>query len=187
MKSSFQNRPDRDVHSSWRRPLRRMRRELACSLRRIEASRRLMAVPVGFWLRHWAEGSQRCLRASEWLADAASRLHSISEGLYETTVAMARAPETAAGVPDHLIEITRQVLEASAWLIDVSNYVSVFTGEPGKSAGRRTIRRRPVRARSQVSTPIRRQARVSETDAARRVSRGRAPPSIRTARSSHRS
>lgn len=184
---------------SWKHPIRRVERAINSSLRLAEASRRVIDASERFAAgRPFKQTSRQLLRASAWLARAGDQLGLAVRGLQETTDAAKRAPERAAEAPRRLFVDTARWIDAAGRVAVLSNRIEeVYTSlrasalrphgillESPRVALRSALaapRRAPSRGRLSL-VPIRRRhhALSGAVDAARKVSRGRAPPLVST-------
>ena len=201
---------DRGQRRSWKRPFRRTRRAIECSLRLIESSRRVTEASEKFASERPIRATRHLKLVSGWLADAASQLDCAAAGLRKTAERVAESPELALQGPGKLIAATRQWIEAagqlaafseqfsdtSAWLCDSVKDGTIpiplveQTAHPEKSVVTFRLVAPPLlppdwfpRESNDVPCiPVRRQRSVCSTvaEAARRVFRGRAPPLVST-------
>jgi hypothetical protein len=186
---------------SWKRPIRRVERAINSSLRLAEASRRVIDATERFAAgRPFKQTSRQLLRVSVWLTRAGDQLGLAVHGLQETTDAAKRAPERAADAPQRLFVDTARWIDAAGRVAVLSNrleevYASlralatrpcgILLESPRVDIALRSAlaapRRIPSRGRLSV-VPVRRRrhALSGAVDGARKVSRGRAPPSVST-------
>jgi hypothetical protein len=186
---------------TWRRPLRRVQRALDSSFRLIDSSRRVIDASERFAAGSSLRTAARQLqRVSEWIDDASEQLGRAVRGLRQTTDSVARAPEQGAAAPALLIETARRWVDAAATLAALSDRLEetfarlraaaergiliVDRPESAPQSQPRFTAPRPASRRScagdrLTTSSIRRPwpAPASRAvDAARRISRGRAPP-----------
>lgn len=181
---------DAAKRAAWRAPLRRARRAVDCALRRVEASNRVIDATLRFAAGRPLETSRRLQRLGDWMVDAQAHLSRVVRELHRSAECAALAPETASAAPALLVDTTARWLDAAVRLDAVSGRVvqtSALLADHARcrpaffaaGAERPAV---PALARRPHPAPpvlIRPQWFVTTTtaEAARSVSRGRAPPS----------
>jgi hypothetical protein len=194
----------RPPRAAWRRPLRRVRRALDASFRLIASSRRVIDASERFAAGSPARSAARLQQVSEWMVDASEQLGRAVRALRDTRDRAALAPGQAAEAPARLVESTLRWIDAAGTLAAlserlevtfarlrdtvqrggvVSGYAKTAADSRAQSAGGRPTKR-PSRASGLVSIASIRRRRPAPAsraaDAARRISRGRAPPLLST-------
>lgn len=192
--------PARQARAGWVRPLRRARRALGSTMRRIEESCRLLDASECL-------GRQRPLRASHQLilvykrmTEAGQRLVRANLCIQETLSCIRQAPESAGGAPKPVMLAMLQATDAavqlhavmarlsgtSTWLAAVSDTApaSAFRPlivPPRPPAARWFLEYCPSRPIDRIQQLLKRRrpaVAVTVAEAPKRVSRGRAPPFV---------
>jgi hypothetical protein len=201
---------DRHCRHSWTRPFRRTRRAIACSLRLIDSSCRVIEAAERFAQGRPIRAVRQLEVLSDWVIEAAEELDRAARGLRETTDRAAESPEMSLEAPQKLVETTAQWIAAagqlaafsarlddtSAWLFDSIKSGAIpiplqeQTADAGKTPATIPLIARPVVAPRWLSDesddvpciPVRRRrsTRPTVAEAARRIFRGRAPPRVST-------
>jgi len=187
---------------SWRSPLRRVRGALASSLRLIDASQRVVDDSPEFALQRPFRTTRRLHQVVGWLANANARLRRAIATLDDATRNLAPAdlsPELPAHLLDatarsivvaaRLVETSERLDRTMAWLLD-SGKSGLFLPDPCLYRQPAPVARIPLwrplvpKWPSSVGVPpvtihVRRRRSTPKIadEPARRVSRGRAPPS----------
>ena len=199
----------RERRQSWIRPYRRTRRAIDVSLRLIESAGRVIDACDNLAADHPLLVTRQLQRVYGWLDEVNQQLGHGVEGLRATTDHVALAPAYAADAPRLLIDATVRWIGAAAKLAALSDrldgswdalvaYVkggkapldlSELFRKPGPAPKRICfVVRRPslkflsCESRRVFCIHVRRQrsARLTVAEAPRRISRGRAPPSVST-------
>ena len=196
--SSASPRNAHQPRRGWVRSLRRARRAIDASLRRIEGSGRVIEAAERFGRRRPLQAAGQLHRASCWLADAAAQLQRAQLRLNDTTQCIESAPERAAGAPVPVMYTILHWIDAAGRLTAVSDHLSdtstrlvaiAKTAQPSDfrpvivpprpAAARWFLQYCPSRPSDRIQQLLRRRRRPAPTavaEAPRRVSRGRAPP-----------
>lgn len=197
----------RQKQPRWVRPLRRLHRDLDCSLKLLHST--WQAISAATTTRP-LRTSRRLHRASFGLLDAQAHISHAAQCLDAITESARQAPESAADVPWLLLEATQRWVNLAGELAVMSEHLfgihteiadGLKTGElvpePVEPSARRPriivipriifarafLRHRRKSALDRIaSVPVRRRpaARIASTEAPRQISRGRAPPSHST-------
>jgi len=200
IRSAFAVPASHGSRQGWTRSLRRARRAIDASVRRIEGSCRVIDAAQRFASRRPLRATDHLQQVSGWLVDAAVQLQRAGIRMRDTTECAALAPERAAAAPQGLIDATARWLAAAGRLAVASDRLDdtmarlLRSAKEGSPVDDRPVipLRRPPSPRwflqycpSQPADRIRlllkrrrRPAPSAVTEAHRRVSRGRAPPSL---------
>ena len=185
-------RREQRERASWRIPLRRARRAVDCALRRVETSGRVIDASLRFTAAPLADTSRRLHRLSEWIGEAADRLERAVRGVHESVERIALAPEHAFDAPLLLTETTVRWIDAAGQLDRVSARLTDATAllaantrtwADVTSAAATPVQTRPAASHDAPASLVRRQPFVAANtaDAAKEISRGRAPPPLPSA------
>ena len=189
----------------WDHPIHRAQRHIDSSQSLVDSIRRALLDSTDSAAARPIGTSRKLNRVSCRILDAHAHLASASRDIDAVMKSAVLAPELAADVPMLLIEMTQQWVEVARQIALLSNDLFGFheevldglkSGElvPEPPAARRPriiviprlisaraflLHRRKSALDRIASIPARRPpaARISSTDAPRRISRGRAPPS----------
>lgn len=194
---------DRVRRLSWTRPLRRTRQAIERSLRLIEESGHVIEAAERFAARRPLRAAREYERVSVCLAQATAQLSCAVRALSVTTAKIELSPAQASDAPPFLLDAVIRWAGAAGKLAVLSDRLddtfglildSIAAGTPldfselfrnPDVAARRVISLRPLRARrlSAANGSIfvmrnrrRGSVRITVAEAARRISRGRAPP-----------
>jgi hypothetical protein len=185
----------RRERAAWRVPLRRAYRTIDSTLRRIGTSGRLIDATLRFAGGRPAEASRRLQLASQWIAKADEQLQRAARGVEDSIHAIVLLPEQILETPLLITATTLHWIGASMRLDQVSLHLVAATASLAFDARNRAalldicrdVAVPQSRRRSSPVTPWRPRFLTATTaDAARKVSRGRAPPPFQSALSSHR-
>ena len=190
---------------AWTRPFRRTRRAIERSLQLIDSCGRVIEAAEQFAAVRPARIVREIERASGWMGEAMAQLDVAARALRKTTDRAAQSPDVALDAPAKLVVVTAQWVKAaerlavsserlgdtSAWLRDsVTSGAIPMIADPEKSVATIKLTRAPLRPPDWFSyeryvapcipSRRRRPVRLALAEAARRVFRGRAPPSVPT-------
>ena len=185
----------------WRAPLRRARRRIDATLGRVETTAVVIDATVRLAAGRPLETSRRLHRLQQWIGEAGARLQRALHSVEETTSLVAREPHRAAEAPLLLFDVTERWIDAAARLNEISTRLVETSARllddarsRGFAAGSTVVRTQTVRVRT---TPTRHAPVVLirrrwfivafSAEVARKICRGRAPPSDSSALSDHRS
>jgi hypothetical protein len=168
----------------WRRPLRRARRAIAATLGRVEQAGRVIDAAARFGRQRPLAATDRYVHVAARLAGAGTTLELAARSLSETTdwIALAGVP---AGAPELLVETTTLWIAVAARLADTSNRMDAAFGQLLRDVQAGAVLPEPIVDASRPAeagryTILRTQSTSAARSlaAARKVSRGRAPPSL---------
>ena len=200
---------DRDRRRSWTRPFRRTVRAIKRTFRLIDSSLRVIEASERLATGRPVLATRQLQLVVGWLAEAASELECATRGLRSTADHAALLPELALDAPRMLVDAAKDWMDAAlqlaalsdrfddtfAWLLDsvLSGAIPIPPEEQMPDDGKpvTALRLTPTRrlppdwfGYQRYVTPCipdrRRSARLAVVEAVRRVSRGRAPPSVST-------
>jgi hypothetical protein len=184
--------------ASWRVPLRRARRAIRSTLDRVETCSRVIEATVRFAAGRPLETSRRIRRLSNWIDEAGACLQRASRGVGETVRLAEKEPDRAAAAPALLFDTTGRWLDAAERLNEISVRLvetSARLVHDARSRGvvpadapAQPVPSRPAHFRHAPVVLIRRRWLIIAfcVEVARKISRGRAPPSDSSAHSYHR-
>ncbi len=109
---------------SWRSPLRRVRRAIASSLRLIEASRRVVDASPEFALQRPVRTTRRLQQVSGWLVGATRRLSRAIDTLQEATLDL-EPGDLSPDLPAHVFDATTRYLVVAARLMETSERLDI--------------------------------------------------------------
>lgn len=179
-----------EKRAAWRAPLRRAWRALDASLRRVDATRRVVEASERCGARRPIEVTRQLQRAGNWLSTAAALLSRSVRDADRSCSCAVLEPQRAAAVRPLLFVTAVRWLDAAGRLDAASMALESAMAGLVEQVRTWTVwpedrRAAPARAASRpihhaTLVLIRRQWFVAAVaaDAARRISRGRAPPSI---------
>jgi hypothetical protein len=199
---------DRDRRRSWKRPFRRTVRAIKSTFRLIDSSLRVIEASERLATGRPVQATRQLQLVVGWLAEAASELECATRGLRSTLDHAALSPELALDAPRMLVDAAKDWMDAAlqlaalsdrfddtfGWLVDSvkSGAIPIPPEEQMSDDGKpvTTLRLTPARrlpdwfGYQRYVTPCipdrQRSARVTVVEAVRRISRGRAPPSVST-------
>jgi hypothetical protein len=198
--SSASSRHANHSRRGWIRPLRRARRAIDASLRRIDCSCRVIDASERFGGRRPVQAADQLQRVFHWLADAATQLDRAQIRLRDTSECIESAPECAAGAPlpmmsailhwidaaGRLTAVSERLGDTSTGLVAVAKVAQPSDFRPVIAAPRPAAARWflwycPSHPSDRIRVLLKRRRRSAPAlvaDAPRRISRGRAPPFV---------